>query len=97
MAVKNSSHNPLSHNTSFMNETMKELSLNPLSQSTVPGSEHEALLRRTLMKLSAEETLRKRESREGANLIGFPSYEIMINDDAFEQDKKNQHLSSSLK
>jgi hypothetical protein len=48
------------------------------------------------MKLAAEQTLRKREKSDGANLIGMPSYEIMVSDDAFEQDKKNTELSNAI-
>lgn len=60
-------------------------------------TEHEKVLKRILQKIRSEETLRRRE--ESANevfLIGMPGYEIMLNDQVFDQNKRNMILTESL-
>lgn len=53
LAIKNNSLYTITNNSSVMNETMKAFSINQLNTSQAPASEHENLLRRTLMRLEA--------------------------------------------
>ena len=50
-----------------------------------------------MQKIRAEETLRKREHNAyDASLIGMPGYEIMMNDQVFDQNKRNMILTEAL-
>lgn len=57
-------------------------------------SHHERVLKRVLAKIQVEETLRRGEDAPSdVFLIGMPGYEIMMNDQAFDQNKKNITLT----
>jgi uncharacterized membrane protein len=99
LTAKANAYRSIRGNNSTFNESIKGLSLN-LQTNEMPApplSEHEALLRRTQLRVRAEETLRLKEREFGdAYLIGMPSYEFLVNDVAFEQNKKNNILSHAL-
>lgn len=50
-----------------------------------------------LEKIRSEATLRRREESPDDNyMIGMPGYEIMLNDQVFDQNKRNMNLTESL-
>ena len=56
------------------------------------------VLKRVLAKIQVEETLRRgEEAPSDVFLIGMPGYEIMMNDQAFDQNKKNITLTQNLR
>lgn len=70
----------------------------PLNAHQPKMTEHEALLRRTYIRLRQEESIPRREvDPEGTFLIGMPGYEMLMNDEAFEQNKKNMMLNDALR
>jgi hypothetical protein len=75
-------------------DTMKSFSPSPVRQS---NTKHEIVIKKVLEKIRTEETLRPRdESINDVYMIGMPGYEIMLNEQAFDQNKRNLLLTEGL-